>query len=337
MEDKDSNLAQTFDNRNITKNHTKESNESVLQIIIYVYLLPVLIICGILGNGITLYLVRTKQLRIYSVCTYIYAYTVSNILSLIFNSSIEWWIIIMGTRHFIHFSDPVCRLWQFFIRLVTYSGSWFVVAMVTDRFFIVWYPAKAKTFCSVFISKVTSICIMLGMTVISVHALWSYSVQDNWCYLPGITDDPNIAAWALISGFCYSFIPILAIFIVGNMTGAAMCYAEAPRVCLSAEQRTSKDLTCSTIVVSFLYFVFSTPATIINIIDNIAPRAWREVPHVMQTMGMIRDISLLLAWINYSSIFFVFLMSCTVFREILKHNLYALRLSKSDSAEITNV
>ena len=324
---------------NATWNYTADptERESEMQIIIYVYLLPILILCGIFSNACTLYFVRTKQLRIHSVSTYILAYTISNILSLIFNSGIDWWMYIYETRHFIHFSDPVCRLWQFCIRLVTYSGAWFVVAMVIDRFIVVWYPIKAKHICSVFVSKMTVVFIMVGMTVISVHALWSYSVVQNWCYLPGIVDDANIAIWQLISGFCYSFIPILVIFIVGNMTAAAMCFKDNPPQRLTSEQRTNKDLTCSTVVIAFLYFVFNTPATIINIIDRIAPVSWREIPHVVQTMGVVRDISLLLVWVNYSSIFFVCLISCNVFREILKKNIYALRLSKSESADIVNV
>ena len=326
-----------FLNWNSSQNYTAESSESEMQIIIYVYLMPILIFSGIISNGCTLYFVRTKQLRIHSVSTHIAAYTVSNILSLIFNSSIDWWMNIYETRHFIHFSDPVCRLWQFCIRLVTYSGAWFVVAMVTDRFIVVWYPAKAKHFCSVFVSKVTVVSIMIGMTVISVHALWSYSVVQNWCYLPGIVDDANIAIWQLISGFCYSFIPILVIFIVGNMTAAAMCFTDTSRPRPTPEQMTNKDLTCSTVIIAFLYFVFNTPATIINIIDRLAPVSWREIPHVVQTMEVVRDISLLLAWINYSLIFFVCLISWNLFREILKKNIHALRLSKSESAEIVNV
>ena len=319
---------------NTSVNQTTGSSESTIQIIIYVYLLPLLIILGIIGNGCTCYCVRTKQLRKYSICTYICAYTISNMLSLTLNSSIDWWYSLFERRHFIHFSEPVCRIWQFCIRLVTYSGVWFVVAMITDRFILVWYPTKAKSFCSVFVSKATTVAIMVGMTVISVHALWAYSVTDDWCYLHGINEDANIAIWSLVSGFCYVFIPIIVIFIIGC---AAMCYTNSSPVNLSPEQRTSYELTRSTIVISFLYFIFNTPATVINIIDNIAPMSWRETPHVKLTMGVIRDISLLLVLINYSSVFVVCLISCKTFREVLKKKIFDIRLSKSRSADITDV
>ena len=335
----DSNADKSTENLvlNVSQNYTTDLAENKVQIVIYVYLPPLLIILGLIGNGSTCYFVRTKQLRKHSVSTYVCAYTVSNMLSLIFNSSIDWWI--EEPNHFKHFSDPVCRLWQFFIRLVTYSGIWFVVAMVTDRFIVVCYPIKAKHICSVFVSKATTVAIMVGMTVISVHALWAYSVADNWCYLHGIQDDPNIAIWAIVSGFCYSFIPILVIFVVGSITGVGLCYGtpHGARGHLTPEQQTSKDLTYSTIIVSFLYFVFNTPATVINIIDNVAPDSWREIPRIIETMTLVRDISVLLLWINYSSIFFVCLISCNLFREVLKKNIFTLRMSKSESAEITNV
>ena len=319
---------------NSSENHTVYSSESAMQIIIDVYVLPVLIILGILVNGSTCYCVRTKQLRKYSVCTYICAYTVSNMLSLILNSSIDWWYSIFEKRHFIHFSEPVCRIWQFFIRLVTYSGVWFVVAMVTDRFILVCSPTKAKSFCSVFVSKATTVAIMIGMIVISVHALWAYSVTDDWCYLHGINEDTNIAVWSLVSGFCYVFIPLIVIFVVGC---AALCYTGSTATILSPEQRTSRELTRSTIVISFLYFTFNTPATVINIIDNVAPMTWREAPHVENTMEVLRHMALLLVLINYSSVFFICLTACNIFREVLKKRIFDIRLSKTQLTGIANV
>ena len=307
---------------------------SVTQAVLYIYTLPIFICMGIVGNAIVLYVVRNSVLSRHSVTIYVKAYTVANILSMIFNSSVDWIYIILEVRHFRNNSDAMCRIWQFFIRLVTYSGIWFVVAMATDRYIIVWHGHRKKQLCTMFNAKVTVCLIVVGMVTLSVHAMWTYDFSDEgWCYIQAkshVQYDFHRLIWPWVSGMLYSLVPILCIFILGNAIVVKQCHQQA-----NNEDKISKELTRTVTFVCFSNFVLNTPATVINILDNALPQSWKEDPYNAKNMEITRDSMILLVCLNYVEILSAFFICSQVFRDTLYKLFHCPR--KPESIEGTAV
>ena len=290
-----------------------------VELITYMCAAPILITFGILSNILMCFTLRKPCFRNISLCAFLYAYSVSNILSLVFNSSVEWLSDITIGRHFYNYSETVCRVWQFLIRLVAYSGGWFMVAMTLDRFLAVWFPRRAKSLCSVFFAKAIISFIMVGLTTISAHALWLFQLTNGWCYI----DNSSIfyTHFWLVLGMQYSVVPLCLMFFFGVLAYIGIRRRDVNTTEISNE-RIKVDITSATILNSFLYFTLNTPATVINVIDNYSPREWRNSTPVINHMEVSRDISHSLVLINYASGIVVWLTCSHVFKSVIKEIIF---------------
>ena len=289
-----------------------------VEMVTYLCAAPVLITLGIFTNTLMCITLRKPCFRNTSLCAFLYAYSISNILALVFNSSVEWLSDLTIGKHFYNYSEAVCRVWQFLIRLVAYSSGWFMVAMTIDRFLTVWFPKRAKSLCSVFFAKMVISFIMVGLTTISAHALWLFQLTNGWCYI----DSSSIfyTHFWLVLGMQYSVVPLCLMFFF-----AILAYIGMRRRVVNTTEMSNEtmkvDITSATILNSFLYFTLNTPATVINVIDNFSPREWRNSTPVIIHMEVSRDISHTLILINYASGVIVWLTCSHVFRCALKETI----------------
>ena len=310
----------------ITNNFSDDMNGSMefnnehqdtkgIEHITYIYPAPILITAGIITNVLILLVLRKPGFRNVSLCTFLGALSVSNILALILNSSVEWFSdIIIGT-HFYNYSESACRIWQFLIRIVTYSGGWFMVSMTTERFLSMWFPKKASGLCSVFFAKAVITIIIVCLTFISAHALWLFGLTEKglntWCYIDTYSSF-YIHFWFVL-GMQFSVVPLCLILFFGIL--ASIGVRRRSRFNTTKSERIPRmDITFATIFNSFLYFILNAPATVINVIDNYSSREWLETSPIIDNMEVARDISQCLALINYASGIIVWLLCSHAFR-----------------------
>ena len=303
--------------------------------ITFIYPAPILITVGIIANLLILLILRKPGFRNVSLCTFLGAYSVSNILALILNSCVEWLSdIIIGT-HFYNYSESVCRIWQFLIRIVTYSGGWFLVSMTIERFLSMWFPKKANGLCSVFFAKAVIAFIVVGLTIISVHALWLFRLTEKgsntWCYID--TYSSFYSHFWLILGMQFSVVPLCLILFFGILASIGVQRRSRFKTIIS--ERIRMDITFATISNSFLYFILNTPATVINVIDNFSPREWRESFPILQHMEVARDISQCLVLINYASGIIVWTLCSHAFRCAIKEII--IRKQKPNRCSVNSV
>lgn len=304
-------------NDSFEANNEHQSTRGI-ELVTFIYPGPILIAAGIFTNVLTCFVIRKPGFINISLCTFLFAYSVSNIMALLFNSSVEWLSDITLGTHFYNYSETICRLWQFFIRIVTYSGGWFLVAMTIERFLTLWFPKKANGLCSVFFAKTIIVFVIVGLTIISAHALWLFRLMpkgsEKWCYID--TYSAFYTHFWLVLGMQFSVVPLCLILFFGILTFVGVRRRTLLKTIIN--DRIRLDITSATLFSDLLYFTLNTPATVINAMDNFGPREWLESSPVIENMEVARDISHCLVLINYASGITVWLFFSHAFRCAIK-------------------
>ena len=285
--------------------------EDGLQTVLYTYFVPLFICLGLIGNTLSCFASTRTPLKAFSISIYLFAYTLSNIVTLIFNSGLQWCFDMLEVAHFSTRSEVSCRIWQFLFRLMTYSGIWFVVCLSIDRYIAMWHPHRSQFMCNPFMAKIAIVSTLTGLTVVSIHSMWLYQLYQGWCYIDS-SWDLNHEVWLWVSGMLYGLVPLLIIFFFGNLLIIRLCLKHRGSL-LPDSSDVDMDLTYFVVILSMLYFLFNFPATIINIID----RAWQHDMVVLIKLGRARTVTQFIAWINHSCPFFILLGCSKAFRNIV--------------------
>lgn len=278
----------------------------------YLYCMPVIVCIGVLGNALSFYAVTKAPLKSTSISVYVSVYNVSNIVTLIFNAGLDWCFETLNMNHFKTYSEVSCRIWEFVLRMMTFSGIWFVVCLTIDRYIAMWHPHHAQGMCNPFMAKIAVVCTFTGLTVVSCHSLWFYQLRDGWCYLD-IAMDVN-KVWQWFSGMLYSLVPLLIIFFFGNSLIVRLCLKHRGNL-LPDSSEVDMDLTQFVMILSVLYFIFNFPATIITFIRP----AWQHDYSVVVNLDRALMVTGYIAMINHVWPFFVLLGCSKAFRTTLSN------------------
>lgn len=283
---------------------------------IHLYVPPVLIFIGTFGNVLVLLTLRQRNLNRLSVCVYFAAYAIGNLLMLYLTIGTEWMSHILEKPSITSLADWICRLWQFLEKVITFAGIWFVVAMTIDRHISIWHPEKADAMCTKFMAKFAVISIIVGLVVISIHAMWIYELMPTGCYMLYMPNDLHVLIWPWLSASCYSFIPMTLLFLFDIILLLGICLKH-PLKQRQNHDNTPVDITYLTLALSMLFFLLSAPATVINIVDYNIPPAWVKDSDLMFQLNIARLIGQLMLLLNPGIFFFVcMIVSSTMRREM---------------------
>ena len=261
------------------------------------YVIPVLVLLGTLGNTLILVTTRQRNLSNWSICFYLAAYAIGNILILVPMSGLEWVCKMADWKYITHMSDWTCKLWQFLMHVIIYSGIWFVVAMLIDQFIALWLPLKAMSMCTVFMAKFATIMIIVGLIVISIHAIWTYELFPSGCYINHQPNDILTTVWPWVSLGFYFVLPLLLIlFFILVLFIAVFRKNEWKKS--SSNYQVPTDVTLMTIALAMLYVLFAAPATVIQVIHMNLPNAWLHDAAFMHSFAIAHDICSFVVHLN---------------------------------------
>ena len=150
---------------------------------------------------------------------------------------VDWFSQVTGTTYIANFSDWLCRVWQFIYNVIIYAAGWIVVSMSIDRFIIVWNPRQAPYMCTVFMAKLVTIVILVGLVVVSIHAMWTYELTPQGCNIDIMQQDFQTIAWPWISATLCSYIPLVLIFIFQIMLLIGLVYPRSEAVSVTNMNR----------------------------------------------------------------------------------------------------
>ena len=250
-----------------------ETDDHMFAMITKTYVIPALVVIGTIGNILIFFTVSQRNMGKWSICFYLSAYAVENIIILVPMVGYEWLCQVTGWPYITKLSDWTCKLWQFIMGVTIYSGIWFVFAMLVDQYIAIWLPYKAQSMCTIFMAKFAVVIIIIGLTVVSIHAIWTYELFQNGCYIVHTPNDILTLIWPWVSLSFYCILPLVLIFIFivlviyGILTKTSWKKS-------SSNYQVPSDITFMTVALAIFYVLFVTPATTINVIRIHMPRAW---------------------------------------------------------------
>lgn len=123
---------------------------------------PSLLIWGIIGNGLCLRVLLSKKFYKNSTCQYLAVLAVIDILFIVMRSSKHVYRLFRDTTIF-NTSKWVCRILTFFSSALAHMGSWILVIVSFDRYFIVTsrYRRQSSSFNQVLYSTSVLIAIVV--------------------------------------------------------------------------------------------------------------------------------------------------------------------------------
>lgn len=292
--------------------------------VIELYVKPVLVITGALGNCLILLTVRQKNMAHWSVCLYLAAYAVGNFLILVPMMGAEWLCNITGTKYVNTLTNWTCKLWQFIMGVTIYSGIWFMFAMLVDQFILIWMPHKAQAMCTVFMAKFAIVIIMIGLTVISVHAIWTYELFDNGCFILHTPNDLLTTIWPWVTLCLHCVLPLLLIFVFICLVMYGV-FTKSTWKKSSSNYQVPTDITIMIIVLSIVYVILVTPATVINVLTQNLPLSWlHDEEFYTNLITIVAVVGDLLTYLNPALAFFVCVTFSSTFRGELREQIRAL-------------
>ena len=274
---------------------------------------PLMIVSGSVGNAIAFIVLSRRNIRKWSICIYLAVFALCNTLVLYVGCGLDWVAHITETPYVANLADWICRLWQFVFNVIIYTASWVVVAMISDRFVSVCLPTKAKLVCTVFISKLVCILIVVFLIVISIHAMWTYELTPNGCYIDPAQRDFQSISWPYISAILYSYVPLTSITV---LIVAVLCsYVNSTTVALELPSNAShqSSFTRAAVIISSLYVIMSLPTVVINFVEYNRPD-WSSNYKKLAQIFLARTIGQSIACLCHSISYIVYFTTVPLFR-----------------------
>jgi hypothetical protein len=317
-------------NNNTTNNMTKliphfgiQHDELSFEKVFEIYIVPVLVVFGTIGNLLILLTVRQRNMSNWSICFYLAAYAVVNIIILVPMSGLEWLCKVTGTKYVTELTDWTCKLWQFVMGVSIYSGIWFMYAMLVDQYIVIWLPHKAQSMCTIFMAKFATVIIVIGLIVVSIHAIWTYELFSNGCFVSPAQNDILTIVWPWVSLSCYCIIPLLLIiiFIVLVIYGS---FTKNTWKKSSSNYQVPIDITFMTVALSIFYVLFVGPATVLNIMEINLPNSWLHDPEFYKAIMVAVTVGDLLTFLNPTFAFVICVSFSSTFRLELQERIKSL-------------
>ncbi|CAL1544813.1 unnamed protein product [Lymnaea stagnalis] len=264
------------------------------------YVTPTFIILGNITNLIALFVLRRKKLRRTSVCFYMCAYALANLFVLNLMIGVIWMCDMFKLHYVTYLADWTCRLWTFVNNVMTYCGLWFVVAMNIDRLYFITSRANAQNHCTVFSAKAAVVAIMVGLIVISIHAMWTYELQTQGCFVATEPYDLHKIIWPWMSATLYTYLPLALLLCLNIAQAVALLVRHVGEPVLCAPADGCQDTFIVTVmVVSLSAFLLNLPATVTNVLDIHVPSTWISLEFVAG-IELTKKITELLSTLNYA-------------------------------------
>ena len=253
---------------------------------------PILIVLATLGNVLLLLSWLHERMRQHSMGLYLGVLVITNTILLYLGYGLQWISYTSLTPHLANLTDELCKIWQFGFPLLLSLPGWLTVAILIDRFLVLWHPLRAIDMSSVFTAKVAISAIGVGLLVVNVHAMWTYKLlvhappyaADPVCIVDMDRRDFQTTVWPWLAAAFNAYLPMLAVIaflcalIVGMVCGACLNTGVVPRNGTSLAMDTRQvRYTQSALLVSICHVVLELPTIVINLLEYCRPELQQQM------------------------------------------------------------
>lgn len=176
-----------------------------VQFIIQAYAVPVLAVCGVIGNTISFAVFTRTRLKKTSCSSYLAAVCISDsgflCTTLLVNLNVF--------NIFLIYLQGPCQVLSFGNHVFTFLSEWYLTAMTIEKCIGVYWPLKKSEMCTVFRAK----CAVIGLAILAFvcyhYMTWIYAPLGGMC-LP--TEPEAVQFLKVIDAAVVHIIPYIIIF-----------------------------------------------------------------------------------------------------------------------------
>ena len=181
------------------------------------YVLPLVILLGTIGNILTFIVLVRKRMRNTSVNVYLLLLACADTGALYF-SRFKAWLHIITDFKLLHKSNAGCKCLMFFFLISLHMSAWLVVAISADRFTAVWFPLRSLTVCNVRRAQIVSVIGFIIISLYNIHVFWTMHLlarsPGHYKCSPLPTDTFMIYYYPWIKLTTYSCLPFVLVLIL---------------------------------------------------------------------------------------------------------------------------
>ncbi|XP_050419499.1 FMRFamide receptor-like [Patella vulgata] len=309
------------------------------------YISPVLSICGIIGNTLTLLVLVTSSFRKSVTCWYMTIIAVLDTIALIFQ--LVWYFIRPKVKPDL-FTGRACAIMYAIFFFAIHYNVFLLVAMTIQRYIVVRFPLRAQKLVNK--KRTIYVIVALGLLSLVINAHHLFTRKPITSLETGLimcTADVNSETfikfvWPLMDAILYGFAPLFCltvfnVLIVRQLRHAGRRHREMvgsgsqkDSGCFTSSQA---QVTLMLLLVSASFMVFVTPIALTVVIERYALRL--TTPHDRATHYLVRVIASILMFTNHSLNFVLYCLSGRKFRAAIWAVFICSQSGNNNKFEIT--
>lgn len=313
---------------NGTDSPVKEiSNSSHLDKYLWMYLSPLIFVIGVVGNILTIAVLRRKKFAGTTTATYLPIVAAADTAVLIFGIIPEW----LDYCEFIVFKEIhpwTCKVEKFLFYTSGDTAIWILVAFTFDRFIAVCFPFKKRVVCQP--KRALIVCVVIFILAIAknVHVFWTrgpqYDEDDGELIKtcgrphPYTYFEYYIRPWIAFS--IVMLVPFIIIIVCNTLIIRTLLQAKRLRKeqSQSNSQQSHSDkaflqTTAMCLSASFAFMAFIAPSLVLLI----GSPYWSNDDETNEAYNFAKAINNQLVYVNHSINFFLYCLTGAKFREEL--------------------
>lgn len=317
---------------------------------------PAIVIAGVIGNTLSLIVMKSQSLRHKSYSHYLCALAVFDTITLIIRlvtTINEYYTGILNERGLFHsFNNIGCKVYNFFEHVSYLMSSWLVVLMAMERLIAVCFPFK-KCVIRQQSGAAASICCLLLVICFSqsfrLAMIENIPTDIDMDYRICAATDTYTEMYTSLNMYFYQwsltfFLPVVIVLVCN---GLVLYQIFKVRRAIKQKDKNSRrtravnknhKTTCMLLIVSFTYIGTLFPLLVLSTIIDSTIRlkdktfAWS----MYVTLGPFLEVCVAISLINYAINFFIYILSGKSFRmELRKIFNYDLTIRRSFTARST--
>ena len=155
--------------------------EETVETSIYLYVYPVLLVFGGLGNILSATLLRHFIHRSISTCFYLIVVSILDLIVLLIRCGNDWLRATTTydlSQHLMVYSDIICKVYPFVFNATLHCSKWLLVAMAIEGAIATACPARVATACTLARAKAAILLLAVLLICVNMHYFWSYELVE---------------------------------------------------------------------------------------------------------------------------------------------------------------
>ena len=285
-------------------------SDEVFQHAINFYLVGILILVGLITNVLIVVVMKENAFKKTPMSVYFTSLAVFDTFSSCLLGVQQILKYSLGVNYYIN--TKLCFTCGYLLNVVMCASSWTMACIAVERFLVVKFPFKAKQLTSKRKASIAVISVAIFSTVINSYSIWMVDPSSETC-----SWRQNFISFAkyghpIVLIVFYNFIPWLVICF-SYVSLVILIYVKKD-ITSGSNNPAKERLTITAIYICFAFMVLTSPSLIYISMSRV--KGWLFRPtgasRIFSTFSMFFLIT------NYSTNFFINLVSNSKFREVIR-------------------